>query len=359
MVSEKRLIQDEKMAAKSFTASVDLLNMLLKYASDIGISEQTVSSACGTDLSTYRFTKARLPMQVFNKIWLAVINCAEDPNFGLNFGEASHHMLRQHLLYAMMANCDTVQQAIQKKFQYHNLIMDLIQPAMIVTEHQAKLIWQVGHPALKVERHLTESVMALFVCMLRYLSNNEITLTEVHFCHSAPASLVEHERIFQAPLSFAGFENAMVLPKNYLSAPILFSNPAIMQELENLVQKILHQSYGLYPWKQKVSHLLFESFLKQNPFDIETIAGQLALTKRTLQLKLKQENTSFRELLDEVRRELAKGFLKDGDNSLCEIALLLGFAEQSAFQHAFKRWTGLTPGDYRKSLSGIKRTHGR
>ena len=349
-VNEKRLIQDEKVAAKFYTASVDLLNMLLKYASQIGIQEQTISSICDLNLNAYRINSERVPIKAFNKIWLAVHKGAADPNFGLHFGEASHHMLRQHLLYAMMANCDTVEQAIQKKFQYHNLIMDMIQPALIVNGNRAKLTWQVDHPGLKAERHLTESVMALFGCMLGYLTNDEITLTEVQFCHSPPASLAEHERLFQAPVSFDESENAMLMPKSCLSAPIIFANPAIMQELEHLVQKILHQSYGLHPWKQKVSHLLFESFLKGNPFDIETIAGQLALSKRTLQLRLQQDNTSFRELLDEVRRVLAMGFLKDGDDSLCEIALLLGFAEQSAFQHAFKRWTGRTPGEYRKQL---------
>ncbi len=348
--NEKRLIQNEKVATKFYTASVDLLNMLLKYAAQIGVQEQTVQSACGLNLDAYRINSARVPMQAFSKIWLAVYKCAHDPNFGLHFGEASHHMLRQHLLYAMIANCDTVEQAIQKKFQYHNLIMDLIQPALIVNGNLAKLTWQVDHPGLKTERHLTESVMALFRCMLSYLCNDEIAFTEVQFCHSSPTNLDEHERIFQASLSFDESENAMVMSKSYLSAPILFANPAIMQELESLVQKILHQSYGLHPWKQKVSHLLFETFLKQNPFDIDTIAGQLALTKRTLQLRLKHENTSFRELTDEVRKDLAMRFLKDRAVSLCEIALLLGFAEQSAFHHAFKRWTGITPIDYRKSI---------
>ena len=336
------------MTAKFFTASVDLLNMLMEYAAQIGIHAQTIRSACGLDLNAYRGSNARVPMQEFNKIWAAVLNCAHDPDFGLHFGEASHKMLRRHLLYAMMANCDTVEQAIQKKFQYHNLIMDLIQPALMINGNLAKLTWRVDHPGLKAERHLTESVMALFRCMLAYLTNDEIELKQVRFCHPPPARIAEHERLFQAPLAFDESENAMVMPKSYLAAPILFANQAIMMDLERLVQKILHQSYGLHPWKQKVSHLLFDSFLNENPADIEAIAGRLALTKRTLQLKLKQENTSFRELLDGVRGELAMGLLKDGNASLCEIALLLGFAEQSAFQHAFKRWTGKTPGDYRK-----------
>ena len=74
------------------------------------------------------------------------------------------------------------------------------------------------------------------------------------------------------------------------------------------------------------------------------------MTTRTLQLKLKEEGTSFRKLQDEVRKELAIGYLKDGNDSICEIALLLGFSDQSAFQHAFKRWTGKTPGEYRQKI---------
>ena len=74
------------------------------------------------------------------------------------------------------------------------------------------------------------------------------------------------------------------------------------------------------------------------------------MTTRNLQLKLKEEGTSFRKLLDEVRKKIAAGYLRDEDALICEIALLLGFADQSAFQHAFKRWTGKTSGEYRRHL---------
>jgi AraC-like DNA-binding protein len=79
------------------------------------------------------------------------------------------------------------------------------------------------------------------------------------------------------------------------------------------------------------------------------VAKNLAVTTRNLQLKLKDEGTSFRKLFDEVRKKISIGYLKDEDASICEIALLLGFADQSAFHHAFKRWTGKTPGEYRRS----------
>jgi len=101
---------------------------------------------------------------------------------------------------------------------------------------------------------------------------------------------------------------------------------------------------------EKVAQRLFKALLRETTSDIETIAGGLALTTRNLQLKLKEEDTSFRKLRDEIRKEIAVSYLKDGNDSICEIALLLGFADQSAFQHAFKRWTGKTPGEYRRLL---------
>ena len=95
---------------------------------------------------------------------------------------------------------------------------------------------------------------------------------------------------------------------------------------------------------------LFKALLRETQSDIEAVAGHLAITPRNLQLKLQKEGTSFRKLRDEVRKEIAVGYLKEDNDSICEIALLLGFADQSAFQHAFKRWTGKTPGEYRRHL---------
>ena len=67
-------------------------------------------------------------------------------------------------------------------------------------------------------------------------------------------------------------------------------------------------------------------------------------------MKLQKEKTTFRQVLDEVRKEIAVAYLKDAEASICEIAPLLGFADQSAFKNAFKKWTGRTPGEYRKSV---------
>jgi AraC-like DNA-binding protein len=330
------------------STSVDLLNILLKYASDLGMDELTILSESKVDISTYRLNDERIPIDEFHIIWSFIVHRSHDHDFGLHFGEQSHAMLSGHLLYALMMKCRNVEQAIRKNFQYHKLVTDIIWPNMKVESALVYLTWEMGHPSLAPDRHLSESVLALFVSMLRYLTGDQFKLTEVRFAHQSPENTAEHERIFQAPLVFGQKRNEIVFSKSYLNKSILLANQKTMEDLEQLVQKVLHRTYTQNSWNEKVAQIIFKSLLEEERTDIETIAGHLAMTTRTLQLKLKEEGTSFRKLLDEARKELAIGYLKDGNDSICEIALLLGFADQSAFHHAFKRWTGKTPGEHRR-----------
>ncbi|MFH2067658.1 MAG: AraC family transcriptional regulator [Pseudomonadota bacterium] len=332
------------------TASVDLLNILLNYASQLEIDEQTIISGCGVDLSVYKFNEARIPIQPFHLVWTFILNRADDPDFGLHFGEYTQKLLSRHLIFAMMMNCENAEQAIRKNFQYHNLIMNMIRPVMKIEKTMACLTWEMNHPSLPFERHFSESILTLFVSMLRTLTEDQFRLKAVRFTHSCPESTSEHERIFQAPLEFGFKHNEIVFPRNYLNAPIFLANSKIFKGLEHLVQKTLHRVYALHSWSEKVAQILFKELLKEKSIDIDTVAGHLAMTTRNLQLKLKAENTSFRKLFDEVRKEIALSYLEDVNASICEIALLLDFSDQSAFHHAFKRWTGKTPGEYRKNL---------
>ena len=92
------------------------------------------------------------------------------------------------------------------------------------------------------------------------------------------------------------------------------------------------------------------SLLQEGEPTLERVAARLHLSARTLHRRLAERRLRFRELLDATRRELAESYLQDGRLSLAEVALLLGYAEQSPFTHAFKRWTGSTPFDWRKRV---------
>ena len=339
------------MLSHPLSVSVDLLHILLHYAENLGIGRQTIISGTGIDLSIYLADESRIPMPTFHAIWSLIMNRSNDPDFGLHFGEQSHRLLRRHLLYAMMMNCQNVEQAIRKNFQYHHLITDIIKPVIRVEDSLANLTWEMSHPLMTHERHFSESILALLVTMIRFLTEDTFKLKKVHFTHSCPENLAEHERIFQAPLVFRRPCNEIILPKSYLNSPILMANAKIAGDLENLVKDTLQRSYANLPWTEKVARLISPQILQETKPDIEAIAKHLAISKRKLQIKLQSEGTSFRNILEEVRKQISVSYLHDKDASICEIAMLLGFADQSAFQHAFKRWTGKTPGGYRKKIA--------
>ncbi len=336
------------MLFDSLSASVDLLNILLAYAKSIGIDENGLIEECGPELSRLKQEEDRVPLIEFQKVWRSVGRKSGDPDFGLHFGQFCHNLLSRHLLYAMMMNCETVEQAMRKNFTYHNLVMDYIRPELRLQDGMAHLTWNMSHPGLKTERHFSESVIALFVMMLRSLTEDQIELTEVRFSHARPCSTKAHDRMFQSPLFFDRESSEVLISAHFLQKPILFANSEILNDLEKVVQKALHKAYSHHSWTEKTARGLIRACLKETPTTITVISGELALSERNLQLKLQEEGTTFRNLLDSVRKEIAVGYLKNRETTICEIALLLGFSDQSAFHHAFKRWTGMTPGEYRK-----------
>ena len=94
--------------------------------------------------------------------------------------------------------------------------------------------------------------------------------------------------------------------------------------------------------------LLSNTIMTGGNVEIENVAKQLGVSGRSLQSKLKDEDATFRSCLASVRKEIALDYLQRPDVSICDVAFLLGYSEQSAFNHAFKRWTGSTPKVYRR-----------
>jgi AraC-like DNA-binding protein len=334
---------------QTLSVSADLLLILIQQASQLGITRQTIEDHCQITIADYLHDESRVPLPLFNSVWSFILYKTQSPNFGLQFGIHTHNMLKRHLLYALMMNCKTAGQAIEKNFLYHNLITDVIKPKIQLESSVAVLTWQMNRVDIQQERHFAETILSLFATMLRYLTEDQVQFSEIRFSHKRPKSLEEHQKIFSAPLRFSQPANEIILQKRQLEHPILLANSHLLDDLEKLVQKALHRIYQVNSWSEKVSNRLAGELLKAETFDIESIAFQMGLTGRNLQIKLKKEGTTYRDLLDSARKEIACSCLKDPHVSNCEIALLLGFSDQSAFHHAFKRWTGETPGTYRKN----------
>jgi AraC-like DNA-binding protein len=143
----------------------------------------------------------------------------------------------------------------------------------------------------------------------------------------------------------------MYLAAGDLEAPLQGAIPAVVESTSRIADQYLATLDS-----NTVAHRVRSELIQMLPggdVDQEKIAARLYRSASTLQRQLGAEGLTYREVLDETRRELAEAYLHEGSHSQSQIAFLLGFADQANFSRAFKRWTGVTPGRYRKSaMSG-------
>ncbi len=129
------------------------------------------------------------------------------------------------------------------------------------------------------------------------------------------------------------------------------ANQKLYKVLERYATLIVGTMSKEKKWSNKVMALISNMLLKGDVPDIISISRKLAISKRSLQEKLKAEESSFRNLLEAIRKQMAIDNLAKQNVSICEVAFMLGYSDQSAFNHAFKRWTWQTPKAYIQKLT--------
>ena len=335
------------------TVSLDLVRIFERCIAAKGLDLHKISASLGMAPSLFERSDGRMSAKPFAAMWNEAACRSKDPDFGLHVGEEmAGTYAGGHVLFFVMKNCPTVGEAMNKFFRYHSILSDTVQPALNLCGDLARIAWDAA-PGLQTSRHTSETLLSLFTGILRRITEDRPSIVEVRFEHPRPEDTKEHERIFNAPLFFERERNELVVRKSALDIPIFMANPELLHNLEAFVNRLLHRFHEPNTWVRKVSRLLGEMILRDEKGGIDAVANSLAVSVRTLQNRLRKEQTTYREILNGVRKRIAQDALSEGDASVCDIAFLLGFSEQSAFNHAFKRWTGATPLEYMRE----KRTH--
>jgi len=333
------------------SVSINLILILLKHLTKYEIDSDALCKEAGIDPLIFKDHEARISARQFDIIWKEAVEKSNDNNFGLYFGrEIADAYFGGNILFSMMTNSATVGSAIGLFCRYHILMEDAILPKIKVKEDRAYLFWESIHPHVDISRHISEALLCAYVFIIRRITQNNSGLLEVRFKHTRPKDIIEHNDLFLAPLLFDQEKNELVIDKNTLNLPVFLADPKLLETLEDLAKKQLHNLYPPNIWTERVILIIVKLLSKGENTDINTIASNLAVSARNLQNRLKEEKTSYQKIFDHVRKEVASDYLIKKNISICDIAFLLGFSEQSAFNHAFKRWSGLTPGQYRKKL---------
>jgi AraC-like DNA-binding protein len=286
---------------------------------------------------------ATLPMAVCVGLLAAAVRATGDDNLGLHLAKRAELGSFDVHFYAMVSS-PTLGAAFERVCRYQRLIHESSQVRLVTSADCAVLSHRLA-AGMAAPRQTAELLLAAWVRTGRVATGTKWSPVEVRFAHRAPRDWREHERFFGAPVRFATGENALVLPAALLELPCRRTDPSLLSVLDRYAADRLGAPAAA-TFAGRAGAVLFDE-LQAGHVTAHRLAARLAVSVRTLHRSLAAEGTSYRQLLDQQRLDIAERHLMDDRVSVAEVAFLVGFSELSAFHRAFKRWTGRTPAAFR------------
>jgi len=289
--------------------------------------------------------EARIPHEAWIELLEAGQAVTRDPHFGLHAGARLGPGLL-HLLGHLAGSGKNADEAYAVAARYLRVLHEGVTIALDRNGDSVacRLVTAEG---LHLPPIATEFFLAKWVSYGRkIIGDADHELTEVRFAHPARTEIDEYRQLFRSRVVFGAERNELIFPAWNLDLPTANADPVLAAVLAEKIERLLAQLSDRPSLSGRVQEWLIKQFQGGNP-RIDTLAEHFHMSERTLRRRLAQEATTFKRILDDVRRELAIGYMQERLLSTGEIAFLLRYSEPSAFQRAFKRWTKLTPSEYR------------
>jgi AraC-like DNA-binding protein len=333
------------------TVSVGIVKALFYPASKLGITREELLAEVGLSEKELDDPETRVPCHYKAKLIHAIVEMSGD--------DSAPVFLAQHILPTdfnvfgyIMLNAPTLRAVYEKCLRYQRLIGDGMNITFEERQDYGHCIVDIIDPVIRpYQRYLMEYHFATHVTFQRKLVARQVKPYAIHFVHEKPYDFAKQRSFFGCDVFFGAERYELVMPKSLLDESVTNANPQFFEVFQQMADQILSEVSSTNNVSRIVSrHLL--ALIPENRATLDEVALKLAMGPRTLQRKLKDEGFSFNELLSKIRKELAVQHLQKGQLSISEISYLLGFAEPSVFHRSFKKWTGKTPKDFRKSISG-------
>lgn len=322
--------------------AVQPVRSFINYAERVGLPRDRLLAV--SSLSEGQLNDSRLLLDVhrFEAILSFASEAMGDSIIGFNWGK-QFEPDRWGILGMVALTCPSMSSALDAQYRFQSLSGNMGAPLLSVTKQLATLQWV---PAYNCSHHMAEMVITGLVSLARMLINQpHYAANAVHFTHKAKAHVKHYEDFFCCPVHFSSQYNGLIVDNELMQLPLRHGDGETYQLLVSQATSLLAEQTFSSPLEVVKDYVI--KTLPDHVPDIDEVAAYMKLSVRSTQRKLNRFGTSFSELLDAIRKEMAMTYLKQTQNSVLYISQRLGFSEQSAFQRAFKRWTGQTPKQYR------------
>ncbi len=288
----------------------------------------------------------------YNKVIQNAMEMTGDQHFGLHAGEQMS-LAGAGLVGQITQSSPTIKKAIEYSCEYISLGCRAIPKKLEFTGDHYRLTLSPVTPWInqnpEVVRQTADGIVVFTIREFQSLSFRKRAPVRVEFNYPRPGDISEYKRIFPCELVFGQKQTAILFEKTDIETPVISSDFKLLRVLvEHANQKLLQmrQAQEFHQIVRKtILNLLDPGFPT-----INQVAANLNLSVRTLQRKLKSDGLVFKEILEELRKEMAINYIENGDFQINEIAHLLNYADASTFIRSFKKWTGKTPTGYRTSV---------
>jgi AraC-like DNA-binding protein len=327
--------------------SIALVRTLVAEVTRAGIAADDFLARAGFEDAPLADASARVDLGTYDRLQELALDLTGDPALGLHMG-ARAPLVTFDMVGSMSAHCSTIREAIEVFRRFRRLVSDCDAPALHEQGEQAILTFYFIRGSERCSRLRAELGIAALVRFAFQSAMTKPRSAVIEFEHAAPSYAGEYPRVLGFPVTFGQRATRIVFERRILDAPQLHADAEVERLLEGQANRRLQALSVASSVAARVRAVVAQECGRTRP-SMNEVARRMSVSSRSLRRHLQDEGVTFTEIVEDAIADVARRLLADPAITIQEVAGRLGFSEASSFHRAFKRWTGMTPREFREA----------
>jgi AraC-like DNA-binding protein len=334
------VILRQKPAHCDMHAQMSILRDIIYGSVAYGADVNRVCAALKIDPRDLNDSERLVPFKPAAEVWDVVLDETNHPLLGLHLGEKMSPAILGMIGYLMQSS-QTLLEAIIQLAKFNDLHSTMMKYIIVESRDEVEIqfhpaaVWQHQYP--ESVRQSVELAMSGILTLFRTVSSKSVFPLKVELMEPS-RSVGEYERVFRNTIVFNASRYASTFRKSDLLLPVTSFDKSLFARFGEILDKKLKSLNAEEKFSDKIRKVILTEFKGNSP-SVELVAARMNMTTRSIQRRLKEEDTTYRQIAGRFKKELADIVLSDPKFSVSEVSTLLGYSDSSALRKALKRWS--------------------